>query len=301
MDDGSSTPTYSIGTVSRVTGLSEHVLRAWERRYGAVTPERTPGGTRRYTEADVGRLTLLARALDAGHPIGEVARLDNATLRERLHEAESAPPPALSAAMAAITRLDGPETERLISLQLAALGPPAFAREFALPLLEAIGEGWANERVCIASEHLSSALLRSLLGSSLRHTAVSPEGPHIVFATPAGDRHEFGVLIAALVAQACGANPLFLGADLPADELVHAVRTIGGAALALGVTVLEPRDLARELKAVRAGLPDHVEIWVGGSGLGDAALPAGVQRVELDQLEQKARLLARRRRPSREG
>jgi DNA-binding transcriptional MerR regulator len=67
----SNEPTYSLGAVARLTGLSPHVLRAWERRYGAVRPLRTPGGTRLYRESDVARLRQLRAAVQAGHSISE--------------------------------------------------------------------------------------------------------------------------------------------------------------------------------------------------------------------------------------
>src|SRR5262249_39099710 len=85
-------PTYSLGAVARLTGLSQHVLRAWERRYGAVTPVRSPGGTRRYRESDVERLRLLRAAVAAGHPISEVAREDDDALARRLLGAPPPPP-----------------------------------------------------------------------------------------------------------------------------------------------------------------------------------------------------------------
>jgi len=75
--------TYPLRTVARLTGLSPEVLRAWERRYRVVTPARTPGGTRRYSAADLERLRLLKAAVDAGHRIGDVARLDVAELSRR--------------------------------------------------------------------------------------------------------------------------------------------------------------------------------------------------------------------------
>ena len=66
---------------------SPDTLRAWERRYQVVTPLRTPGGTRRYRESDVKRLRLLSAASAAGYPIGDLAKLDDAELERRFHDA----------------------------------------------------------------------------------------------------------------------------------------------------------------------------------------------------------------------
>lgn len=288
-------PTYPLGVVTRITGLSDHVVRAWERRYKAVEPIRTAGGTRRYRERDVERLRLLAAAVATGHAIGEVARLDDEELRARVRTATPLSPPALPATLDALTALDAAGAEQQLSFQLSALGPARFAREFAVPLLREIGEGWSSQRVCIASEHLATALLRSLLGGALRPTAVSSRASPVVFATPSGERHELGVLIAALTAQAAGGNPVFLGPDLPAEELWNAVDRIGAAALALGLTVLPARELGKVVGAIRAGLHDDVELWVGGCAARDLEPLSGVQVVaDLEDLERKVGLLALR-------
>jgi len=159
--------TYSLGLVSRLTGLSPHVLRAWERRYEAVTPLRTPGGTRRYRESDLSRLRLLQAAVAAGHPIGDVARLDDAELRRRSSVREGEERPPLGEILAAIDALDAAEAERLLGIQLAALGPRRFTRAVVLPLLEEVGSRWERRELCMASEHLASAVVRSLLGALL--------------------------------------------------------------------------------------------------------------------------------------
>jgi DNA-binding transcriptional MerR regulator len=288
-------PTYPVRAAARMTGLTPDLLRAWERRYGVVSPVRTKGGTRRYRASDLERLRLLKAASDAGHRIGELAGLDREALERRLASPSEAPTSAVEAVVAALGRLDGDEAERLISLQLAALGPVRFARELALPLLHEIGERWAGDRLCAASEHLGTALLRSLLGTALRPTLTSRQGPRIVFATPAGDRHELGLLIAALVALGAGGNPLYLGPELPVEELVHAVNVVGAGALALGITVLPAGEALAAVRALRAALPDAVELWIGGARARELALSAGAIALDsLETLERRVTLLALR-------
>lgn len=282
---------YPLGAVSRITGLSEHVLRAWERRHSAVTPRRTAGGTRRYSEAEVERLRLLSRVVSAGYPIGQVAHLSDDELRARIAPLGPSERPAVEAALAALERLDAAEAERLISLQLAALGPARFAREFALPLLEAIGDGWAQSRLCVASEHLASAMLRSMLGTGLRATDASAGAPVIVFAAPSGERHELGLLIAALIAQGAGGKAVYLGPDLPTDEIVGAVETVGARVLVLGLTATPAGEGSALLSELRRRLPDRVALWVGGASARELEPLEGAEILtDLDHLERKVRL-----------
>jgi DNA-binding transcriptional MerR regulator/methylmalonyl-CoA mutase cobalamin-binding subunit len=284
--------TYSVGRVARLTGVSPDLLRAWERRYGAVHPVRTPGGTRRYRPEDIDRLRLLKAAVDAGHRISAVATLSSEELEQRSGRPAPADSAPLDAALESLARLDGAEAERLISGQLAGLGPIRFGKEFALPLLGRIGDEWAEERICVASEHLGSGLLRSLLGSALRPTAAHRDAPVVVFATLPGEHHDIGLLIAALVALGAGAQPVFLGSNLPVVELVNAAAATGAAAVALGSVAQDPKDLGQGLRELRDALPARVEVWLGGAAAAGASVPAGVSRMDsLTRLEQRVELL----------
>ena len=284
--------TYSVGRVSRLTGVSPDLLRAWERRYAAVQPIRTPGGTRRYRAEDIDRLRLLKAAVDSGHRIGEVAKLSSAELERRILNAPVPERAPIEEVLHALERLDGGAAEQLISSQLAMLGPVRFAKEFALPLAQGLGDGWMSQRICIASEHLGSALLRSLLGSALRPTVAHRGAPVVVFATVPDERHEIGLLIAALTALGAGANPLYLGSDLPLEEIVLAARRTGAQAVAIGAVVTPPDELTSALLRLRAELPARVELWVGGAAARSLEVPHGVQRLDsLTRLEQRVELL----------
>ncbi len=300
LDAPASEPTYSVGAVCRLTGLSEHALRAWERRYGAVRPLRTPGGTRRYREPDVARLRLLRAATAAGHAIGEVARLDDAELARRLEltQGSAATPPPIAPILAAVEALDADEIARLLGAQLSALGPARFVRFVAAPLLVEIGDRWHAGRLAIAAEHMASSILRNLLGACLRLPSFAAHAPPVLFTTPSGERHELGTLMAAVTAVDAGGHPVFLGSDLPVSDVVEAVASTGAAAVALGVCHRDGADLDATLAQLRAAVPRRVELWVGGPGSEALALPAGAARIaDLDELERKIALLAVRGTP----
>ena len=285
--------TYPLRTAARLTGLSPELIRAWERRYGVVEPLRTPGGTRRYRAADVERLRLVKAAVDAGHRIGQVARLDPAELEQRAARSQEPSTGRLDEILSALERLDGAEAQRLLSLQLSALGPVPFARELAAPLVREIGERWAADRLPIASEHLATGVLRSMLGSALQPTVASLLGPRIVFATPTGERHEIGLQMAALTALGAGANPIYLGAELPVEELLNSVERAGAAALALSLVTLPPDRAAQAVREIRGGLPDGVRLWLGGAAARALEPRDGVDCIDsLETFEQRIGLLS---------
>lgn len=293
--------TYPLRTAARLTGLSPELLRAWERRYGVVEPMRTPGGTRRYSADDLERLRHVKAAVDAGHRISTVANLSLEELRA------CAAPPArddphgtsrterLAEVIDALEALDGGAAQRLLGFQLSALGPTVFAHEVARPLVEEIGERWAGGRLGIASEHLATAVLRSLLGASMQPAASHQSGPRIVFATPPDERHELGLLMAALTALGSGANPLYLGAELPIEDLLEAAERANADVMALSIVSLPCAQAERTTRALRAGLPDSVDLWIGGSRARDLDALGGVLYLhDLAAIEQQVSFVAAR-------
>jgi DNA-binding transcriptional MerR regulator/methylmalonyl-CoA mutase cobalamin-binding subunit len=280
--------------VVRLTGLSDHVLRAWERRYEAVRPQRTEGGTRRYRESDVERLRLLAAAVENGHPIGDIAQLPDAELRRRVEEADAGPRPPLRAIVDALERLDAEAVERLLGMQLAALGGRRFLSSVVEPLLERVGELWEKGDLSVASEHLASTAVRNLLGGALRRVGAALQAPPILFTTLSGDRHELGALACAVVAAELGANAIYLGPDLPPGEIVTAARSTRAAVVAVGVSRYAPvRQREKAVRELHAALPRGIALWVGGAGSGDLRLPQGAEHVEdVDALERKVSLVA---------
>ena len=284
--------TYPLRTVVRLTGLSPEVLRAWERRHNAIEPLRTEGGTRRYRAADVERLKLLKTAVDGGQRIGQIAGLDDDALRRQAAPVDDRARDQIEAILTALDQLEVSTAQRLLAVQLSTLGPAAFGRDVALPLVQELGQRWADGTMSIASEHLGTAILRSLLGSSLQPTASSTLGPRIVFATPSGERHEIGLLMAALTALSAGGNPIYLGLEMPAEDLLAAVAETDAVALAVSLVTIPEAQAARTLGALRGGLPEDTFLWVGGAAAATIALPAGTEHLgTLEELEQRVGLL----------
>ncbi|MBC8188772.1 MAG: hypothetical protein H8E78_11315 [Proteobacteria bacterium] len=144
----------------------------------------------------------------------------------------------------------------------------------------------------IAAEHLATGILRSLLGSSLQQTTSSTRGPRIIFATPTGERHELGGLIAAVTALGAGASPLFLGVDLPVNDLLRAADETGAVALALSLVTIPTSEATRVVVELREGLTEATRLWLGGSGAGALELPVGAEHIaSLENLEQRIGLL----------
>lgn len=280
---------YPIRAVSKLTGLSIDTLRAWERRYRAVEPRRGERG-RLYGEADVQRLLALRSLVDRGYAIGQVARLGDRQLQRlaaRCLEREAsdhAISPAAShpvrrrtevqQVLDAVRDLDQLAADRELARLAAVLSPRDLVHSVIVPLMQLVGEEWHAGRIGIAQEHLASALVRSLLGGLLRLYGSPQSSARLLFATPPGEDHEFGILAAAMLAAGAGLGVIYLGPDLPDGDLVAAARQANPAAVVLGIASGGPRAaLAEAVRALDRTLPADIEIWVGGS---EAAAAAGL-------------------------
>lgn len=264
---------HRIGAVARLTGVSTHALRVWERRYGIPAPERTQAGGRLYSDTDVRKLRSIKRLLEYGHAIGDIARLPEHQLEELLAAHQRLPEAGPSAGgdetveryLDALQALDLETAERV--LHRAALSRDArdFIGSVAEPLLRTIGDRWQSGALCVANEHAASAMLRTHLGVLLAALPLEPHAPSLVSAAVAGERHEFGALMAAIVAALAGWRAVYLGPDLPASEIATAARITGARVVLVSVVALAARKARSEIEALLDALPRGARLMVGGS------------------------------------
>jgi MerR family transcriptional regulator, light-induced transcriptional regulator len=271
-------PRHSIRVVAERTGLTPDVLRVWERRYDAVTPARGSGGQRVYSDEEVERLRLLQRATIAGRSIGSIAGMSTEELEEMVREDDEARPPLARApvqlsydgdmevAMAFVRSLDAGGLEVFLRRRLAGLGVTGFLEGVVVPLLQRVGDEWHIGRVTIAQEHLTSSLVKQLLNGIIGNPMHSPGARSVLVATPAGDEHELGSLLAAATATAEGWRVVNLGPDLPAREIATAATQMKADLVALSVTYApDALETLQELRDLRAQLPDEIPLLLGGA------------------------------------
>lgn len=289
---------HTIKAVAKRTGLSAHVIRVWEKRYGAVRPQRTGTNRRLYSDEEVERLELLHRATLAGHTIGQAAKLPTEALRAALVQSQPGvfpqSPPAkgsdsfetalVSECLAHVKELDAAALDRSLERGMIRFGHMGFLNRVAAPLSHQVGELWRTGELTAAHEHFLSASLRNFLADSVRQYALAESAPVLVVATPAGQLHELGAVMVAAVAANLGWRATYLGTSLPAAEIAGAAVQNQARAVALSLVYPEDdRGMVEELANLRRYLPPEIKVLAGGRAAPayhDALNRIGAQRIE---------------------
>jgi DNA-binding transcriptional MerR regulator len=216
---GGVTGTLRIGELARRTGVSPELLRAWELRYGLLSPERSSGGFRLYSEADEARVRRMQALLANGHSAAEAAR-QALGLPEAV---DAAPPVPLVAALgdrlrAALDRFDGAEAHATLDQLFASLSMEAVLGSVVLPYLKELGERWVAGTASVAQEHFASHLLRGRLLGLARDWDLGA-GRTVVLACLPGEEHDLGLIVFGVLLHRHGWRVIFLGADTPFSTL----------------------------------------------------------------------------------
>ena len=275
-------PRHSIAVVARRTGLTQLVLRAWERRYAVVVPSRTGTGRRRYTDRDLQKLMLLKHLTDGGHRIGDLADLTMDQIQVLYEESLAAGAPAprplatqpaepqalLDEALVAVENLDSQHLEDVLNRGLVDLSKPDLRGLLLVPLLQEIGSRWQDGKLRVAHEHMATSIVTTFLAAINSRYRVPAGAPVLVVATPAGHLHELGALLAASSAYEQGWDVLYLGSDLPAEDIAAAVRHRGARAALLSLVFPHgDSNTVAELHELRNLVGAELPLLAGGQAV----------------------------------
>ena len=212
-----------IRTVSVLTGVNAVTLRAWERRYGLITPKRTPKGHRLYTQQDVDRINQVVKLLNQGISVSHVKPLldkvpgevSAATTKDEGEAWKTYQDKMLGA----LERFDEAALDNLYNDALSLYPVDIVNQRLTTPLLRLLGERWKKREMGIAEEHFFSVYLRNKLGARIHHMNQRAHGPLLLLACLPGELHEIGLLFFALAAVDAGYRVLILGANTPLQQI----------------------------------------------------------------------------------
>ena len=268
-----------IGELSRRTGVAADTLRAWERRYGLLRPERSSGGFRLYSAADEARVRAMTTLIADGLSAGEAAR----SLREPSPAGDG---PAVGSTVApaaleladALGALDETRANALLDRAVAALSLEALLNDVVLAAMRESGARWERGEIGIGEEHFASNLMRGRMIALARGWG-SGDGALAVLACPPGEHHDLGLIAFGLALRARGWRIAYLGQDTPIETAAATAERLR--ARLVVIASLNPDALPPHVAELRA-LTGLAALRLGGPGaaaplaeeLGTAPLPA---------------------------
>jgi DNA-binding transcriptional MerR regulator len=262
---------YTVQAAARATGVSESRLRTWERRYGIPKPRRSPTGRRLYDEDDLALIRRMTALVESGIPAAqaaEAARTDGGL------EATQPPPEVMDEAgmrlVGASSTFDRNAATEALREVVARLGWAQALDRAIYPALNEVGEAWRRGTTTPAHEHFISELIRRELSAAVAERRVeSSDTPPVLLACVEDERHDLGLLGLALMLQDEGVPVVYLGADVPTSELLHAGASVAPSAICLSATAPNsvPMLAVGARAVITARLP--VKLFVGGPALGD--------------------------------
>jgi DNA-binding transcriptional MerR regulator len=274
---------FSIQFVSKITGINPHTIRAWEKRYSVVTPNRLDNGRRSYTKEMLDHLKLLNDLVGLGNSISSLAKLSKNDLDEMRINYVAKPSVVerpqktidLNNLLQNLLMALGGYKLDIISHELENASTCLNLREFALsvisPLMHEIGNLCNTGQLSIAQEHAISALIKFHVGAILyknisNNDAIYDE--NIVICTPETELHEFGILITSLLCVHYKIKFYYLGPNMPYGSVIETAKQINAQKIILGLSRnmvnSEPLFLQGYLRKIRGELPENIDLWIGG-------------------------------------
>jgi len=279
----------NIAALAQRTGIPPDTLRKWEQRYRILQPDRTAGGQRRYTERDVARVEWLRERLDEGYRIGEAARLLGAIGVDPGRKSGD----HLGGILDAVDGGEPAEIGIRLDQAFALLGVDDTLSEVLQPLLRMVGERWENGTLSVADEHLVSEAVRARLGHLLGDAGGGVRGVAVLACAP-GERHELGLMMAAIALRRDGWKVVYLGADTPLSDALALATRLDSRVLGLSLANAKRADAVEQVLD-GDGLPEGLVLVVGGGGASDAVAKrlGGIYAgTELDRAVEAVRALS---------
>jgi MerR family transcriptional regulator, light-induced transcriptional regulator len=289
-----SAPVYNTRAVVQRTGVPADTFRAWERRYGLPMPARTDGNQRLYSDRDIATIAWLRDQTEAGLTISQAVQLfrrreleEEPAYAERSTEPRALafdPDPRMarfaSEIVEALIAYDALAASRVLEEALALLPVEDVCLHVLQPVLYEIGRRWERGQIEVSAEHFASAFVIRRLGALFNLSQPEAGRGPVVAACLEGELHEIGLLLTCLFLSRRGVKIVYLGPNLPLDDLIETVRRLRPPLVLLSASTPEAAEqLAAATGEIKARCSIAVpEPYVPTIGFGGSAF---LERPEL--------------------
>ncbi|TKG91957.1 MerR family transcriptional regulator [Puteibacter caeruleilacunae] len=243
---------YSVTQVESLTGIKAHTLRVWERRYGFVLPMRTDTNIRYYSEAQLRKLLNVSVLIDCGVRISKIVKMTDGELFEQVNLQVEDPSidygEGVNALVLAMLDMNETAFNKVFRASVLRKGLKSTMVDLIYPFLKRVGILWTSGKAVPAHEHYISNLIRQKIIASIDMLPdARGDAPTIILFLPEGEEHEIGLLLGAFIAKDRGWNVIYLGQNVPTENLFMVVDIVKPKAL---LTMLVASYSSRSVKAV---------------------------------------------------
>lgn len=270
-------PIYNLKAVVAETGITADALRAWERRYGLPEPARTEAGHRIYSQRDIDITKWLVARQEEGLRIGRAVKLWRSLVAEGQDPLRTMPLPTETprrpvdgdtvaelreAWVSASLAFDEEAAERALTTALAMYPPEVVCCQIISEGLARIGQRWWQGDATPQQEHFASRLAVRRLETLLEATPPPTRRGRILAAAPPGEEHVLGLLTLTLLLRRSGWDVVYLGADVPLDQMSQTIEAIEPDFIILAAQQLH--TAASLLAMARVAQQQEVPLGFGG-------------------------------------
>jgi MerR family transcriptional regulator, light-induced transcriptional regulator len=294
-------PLYNTKSVVHHTGVPAPTLRAWERRYGILSPRRSDNDYRLYSERDMMTVTWLRERVESGMTISQaialLRSLEPIRRRGRRMRSKTPEPPQpgpVATSPATIDRfsldglgatlleqfgnLDEYAVHRTVMQALAVYTVEDICLHLFSPVLVEIGHRWERGDLDTTVEHFAAALIRALLDGLFRSAATSGSGPLTLVGCAPGELHELGALMLALFLRRAGVRVAYLGQNVEVEGLLAMVANLRPMCVLLSAALSDHTAALAALADRLKAASDQTALYFGGQAY--EGNPVAVERIQ---------------------
>ncbi len=219
---------FTIKDIENLSGVKAHTIRIWEQRYNFLKPQRTGTNIRYYSNEELKIILNIALLNKFGYKISHIDKMDIEEINQKLYSlshGQAQQDLIINELISFMVDLDLDSFEEILDRQIREKGIEKIINDIIFPFLQKIGILWVTNNINPAQEHLVTNIIRQkiLVGIDTTVSQIKSNKIALLF-LPEGEYHELGLLYVYYLLKTKGVKVLYLGADVPLDDLRFVVK-----------------------------------------------------------------------------
>lgn len=253
---------FSISDIEGLIGIKAHTIRAWEVRYNLVPPKRTPTNIRYYDEEDLKMLLNIVALNENGYKISRIAKMSRKQISDLVTQLKtdwSNDSMQLMSLSDATLTYDEVTFSEVLANCIEENGLINTMDTVLFPFMKRVGMLWQTGTIDPSHEHFASSLIRDKIIVEI-DKVVKPEKKapkRFLLFLPEAEMHETGLLFARYLLKKCGHETLYLGSEIPYNDLK---KVIASYQPDYAFVVLTSLNLGKDINKIIGKVMDHLQI-----------------------------------------